>query len=295
MPSELPTSGEGPKDLTLQFLHTGLCSACYSQVSFDNNLNGSITFEHSNCCDSCVGESRRVASAFDVSSYLVQATVCLLCCKSARLKVVSGGQGLATASDLTHADHLSVLQTLQATLRSARKEPETVSPPRNFARGGVLNCHTFKDCTIRSTEWRMGPGSSVVVALTESWACMPRCFNRVSVEGAALQQVRSTQAYSPIGVFACKQTPSGRCSCDEYIALGLSDGVSLYGGAAKGDAKMILDELSLRKRELEGAEQERTSFVLNGTDMFSDCFGAECELRVTVRQPMALHPCRAPL
>ena len=252
----------------------------------------SITFETSNCCESCCGEARTVIAAHDVTSFSSAARQRCWCLRGAALTLRSGAAN-AASTPLPYTDLEAALEALQVTLRTARSEPAGF-PPKNFIRGGEVNCHTAKDCTTRLTDWRFGPGSAVEVRVTESNALLPCFFKRASTSGSALAHVRTTQAYSPVGLCACKQTPSGRCSCDEFISLGLGDDTSLYGGALKGDARFILDELALRRREASGAPSESTAFVLRGTDVF-ECCGAECELKVTTERVTLAKHTQSPL
>lgn len=106
---------------------------------------------------------------------------------------------------------------------------------------------------------------------------MCECAQNKSAEGAPLARVATTQAFSHVGCCACSQTPSGRCSCQDYVSLGVDDGEHLYGSASKGSAKLLLDDFSERT----AGENLDYQFVVNSAEDCLDCAGAAMELTVS--------------
>ena len=296
-PASAGTPPAPSHDPLYSFLLKRLCSSLYSLVTI---TPAAIAIESSNCCDACCGEARVLVAPAEVTSYALTSSRRGYCCRAAALSLrASANPRAAYAAPLAPADAPAALAALQEALRRASGEPALgAAPRRSFPRGGAVNCHTLKDCTTRTTDWRFGPGRGLLVALTESLAWCPACASRETLAGSTVDRVRASLAYSPVGACACKQTPSGRCSCDEYIALDLADGAQLYGGAAKGDARLVLEELAARRREALGggaAAPEATAYALRGTDAFTGCFGAECELRVTSERVALVRHTQSPL
>jgi len=103
-----------------------------------------------------------------------------------------------------------------------------------------------------------------------------------------------TEAFSSVGICACRETPSGRCSREDYVSLKLSDGNEIYGGVKRGEARMILMEISQRRRKgYDGGET--TSLSIRGSDSLTFCCGNGSELTITSEKiTLVLHnqaPC----
>ena len=149
-------------------------------------------------------------------------------------------------------------------------------PPTEYHVGGACTLYSLVDCTVRETAWHFLPSGWVRVARTEAGFC-GECAQNKSAEGAPLARVATTQAFSHVGCCACSQTPSGRCSCQDYVSLGVDDGEHLYGSASKGSAKLLLDDFSERT----AGENLDYQFVVNSAEDCLDCAGAAMELTVS--------------
>ena len=223
-------------------------------------------------CGGCRGASRSALSTGTLSSYLLQ-TRRLLCCAGARLTLRAGARHSA-ATPLANADGTAAVDALEAALVPVAGISSL--PLSGFTTGGACNLHSLVDCTVRETRWSFLSTGWVRVERKEESFCGD-CAKNTSVEGAPFDHVVTTTAFSNVGSCACTQTPSGRCSTQDYVSLGLDDGASIYGSATKGNAKLLLDDLALRT----SGASEQIMYVAHASDDCCDCLGAAMELVVT--------------
>ena len=242
------------------------------------------------CAEGACGESRAALGAADISSFSVD-TSRSACCRRAALVVRAGARARARAA-VPFAAAPAVIAALQGVASAARRELFSL-PARTFARGGRPSWWTARDCTVRTTSWVVGPSDAVRVELDERILCTGACCARRAVAGSALARVRRSETYSPGGACACALTPSGRCSCADSLVLRLDDASDLYGGATRGDAALILEEIAARQRGAAGAP-ERAVLRVAGTAACGGACGAEGELTISSEQLVLTRPTQAP-
>ena len=176
------------------------------------------------CCGGLFGSgARRVSLATrDLTSFHFTSLRRLACLRSSTLTLRSGPLG-EVQSAFPHGEvALGVASLVHVSNIAAGKAPDRST--RSITRGGKCNARSLIDCTVRKTEWHFGPGSAMHVGLKEERCGCQSLLVRESVSGALVDRVRVVEAFSPLGLCACRQTPSGRCSREDFVALGLSDG-----------------------------------------------------------------------
>lgn len=165
----------------------------------------------------------------------------------------------------------NIQNAMRQTINSDKRAPIVVNDAGAGWSASTCVCFCFD---VNNKLQLGGQGAYDVLAVRTEQGCFQRATRADATSAPAVSFTRYTNS---IGACACIKSNLGACHCGEQLALGTSDGNTIYVATNKGQAKEAVTELYKRSRHPMMPDPVVTKQI-KGTTY---CCGQESELTIT--------------